>query len=325
MRKSLAVSCALLSAGCSVEFPDKFATGITETRTAIRSQQAREASVIHAFQDENWSLRYISRDTYSCGDPQSDEIKRSINIEDTLKYVKTTYPANKTLDEAAETLRLYGEFIAATVQRQKVATDTITALANGLASVSSIAGGASAYFGLATPAGTIAARLFKAQDDMNARAVAKENHNKLIVLHAFLAQNATRLNAAAQAQFNIWDQCARERLRYIRDAPIDLVKSGTKIYPSYISQSTGMELAQAFVAYRERRRILSGGDDLIEMLDKIIQQNKAIIESSDSFDLKEFFDATKEAADLAKANIDAAKASDKYNADRRARRLSGTD
>jgi hypothetical protein len=96
-----------------------------------------------------------------------------------------------------------------------------------------------------------------------------------------LKKNKTQLTGNALIAFQLWDECARETLAYLRDVPLSLVPK----YKPFVAQSTGVELQTAYGAYLTKRAAYqSKSPDLESDLQNIITQNTAIMngESVDS-------------------------------------------
>ncbi len=290
----MALASGVAFAGCVAPSPElgKLTDPLT---TADTNNRTLEVQAYLAFQDEDRLLRFLSRGTYSCGDPRLAAIRAHANATDPIKDVKTRYEKNPHYVSAMGTIRNYQERLSSIVDQTKSGGGTLNSAATfaeaaaALGDNTSIVGGAIGAFA------TAAERLRIAGLRAELTKVAIEYAPKLKSAAVHLQRAYEQLEIDRNQTYRLWDACARERLLFIRDAPLGKVPG----YGAYFEQSSGIELANSFSDYRAKRRLLAATTDLRQLLRTIITANEQLANGESAVGLKELFDAS---AELAKAN-----------------------
>jgi hypothetical protein len=270
---AMAGGCDLLSAGDS----------IPTFKTTVSAEEALTAELQKAHLEQTRSLLLISRGTYSCGDPRSRREKSPVGARE-----KSDADRKGEAKAALELLSAYQQTLDAIVARTKKKLDAdANVFGNAQKAVEAIGIiPAAAPF---TPAASSAIALM-------ASAIASANtqianwqmveyargmKGVLAVAVDTLKRNYDSFTEVGEAAFSVWDACARETLYYVRDvAGQGIYLDNGRRLESYIAPSSGVELAGAWNAYRNKRAEYRGRLPTQQaynaQLDAIVTQNETL-------------------------------------------------
>lgn len=289
-----ALSAGVALAACVAPSPElgKLTDPLT---TGDANNKSLEVQAYLAFQDEDRLLRFLSRGTYSCGDPRLAAIRAHAKSTDPIKDVKTRYEKNPDYVSAMDTLTKYQGKLTSIVERTKNGGATLSSGATLLEALAALGDNTSIPGGAIGALATVAERFRIAELRAELIKAANDATPKLKAAAIQLQRAYEQLEIDRNQTYRIWDECARERLIFIRDAPLGKVPG----YDAYFEQSSGIELANSYSEYRAKRRLLAATTDLREALKTIITANEKLAMGEGAIALKELLDAS---AELAKAN-----------------------
>jgi len=90
--------------------------------------------------------------------------------------------------------------------------------------------------------------------------------------------------AKEQAAFNAWDECANEKLVFIRDQPLGKIPSYRQ---AYFTTANGLDLTGAYKAYQTQRQafiLQQNIQNIDKTLNQIIAQNKTLADPTLTWD-----------------------------------------
>lgn len=273
MRNVAAISVALALAGCSGLDPSKLIpTAVSQFQTAIGNVTAMESKLVTAWQTENRSLLFISRRTYSCGDPNSALYKK-LAVENPTKLA-TEQQVNKYWTQSLNYLTAYVKLLTAISTSAQNDAATIKQIVSiGTAAVGYIpsmpSGAASALSAL----GAVAIDFNDISAVAKISAAAQQAQAPLATTVKYLKKYYPAFLDNEQVLFDAWDECANEKLLFIRDQPLGRVRG----YPGpYFVTANGLDLTTAYESYLTQRSafMLEGAaKNLSDSLDQILAQN----------------------------------------------------
>jgi hypothetical protein len=308
-------SCAAL-VGCGAPDP-KLIDLTTPFTTGAAGNQSLEVQAFNAFQDEDRMLRFLSRGAYSCGDPRLAVIRAHTDAKDPMKDVDARYRANSDYASAIKAIADYQADLTALIERSKDASATVGSAFSFGQAIAALGDDTANAGGLIGSIGTIAQRARVAQLRGELMRIAINARPKLKDASEKLERAYEQLEIERSKTYRIWDDCARERLIFIRDAPLGKVRG----YEAYFNQSSGIELANSYSEYRAKRRVLAATTDLKALLKKIVTANEDLANGAGAISLKDAFDASTEIAKANNAYVDTeAKESARIKARRAQRR-----
>lgn len=314
-RVACAVFAASMVSGCSADFKD-FAEPGKVFGTTLASNQSLERDAWLSLQDENRLLLFLSSGGYSCGDPNYRPLQQKLKDTDILASVEKRYKSNPSFAYSLKLITEYAQLLENIDAGRKSSEETLQAVAALVSSGAATVPGAGPYVPLVKPATAVIERVRFLAVTGAVEALAQASAPKLDEAALWLADAFDELQAAQNETFHLWDSCARERLIFIRDAPRGKVDK----FSAQFSQASGIELADAYLAYREKRRKLSGAADLRRTLDKLLAYNQKLAAGIGGLTPKDVANAAREVVELEAARDATAAASDIQRRDAKATR-----
>jgi hypothetical protein len=233
-----------------------------------------EGKLITAWQEENQSLLYLSAGDYSCGDPNSTLYKKYASSKNpatlvtqdqvnkywtaSLNYLTAYIKLLSTISSGAQTDQAT---IKSIVSLGQVAAGYIPGLPSGASSALSALGTLASDLTGAIAVGQISAAARKAQPSLTTAV------NYLIKYYPSFLQNE-------QTAFNAWDECANEKLLFIRDQPLGKIKS---YQGKYFVAATGFDLDSAYATYVGQKQTFmldATAQSMTQTLKQILTQNE---------------------------------------------------
>jgi hypothetical protein len=242
--------------------------------TGLSSQLAREQTLIAEFQVEDESLRFISKGHYSCGDPS-----KVVNLldKDPAKVVAGV-KTNKKFEDARKFVDGYLKALSDIAAQTKNDLDTADAIAGMATAVNSLVpppnstAVSAAIVALKAIArdGITDASIFRMKQIAAAMEPGLEGAVKTL-------KQLYPAYAATETQFfRDWNECALEKLRYIRDEPNGEVRRYEQY--SYIFQKGGgLDLDTAYTAYLAKRKTLQTSPLKDAIFDQVVVENQKLI------------------------------------------------
>jgi hypothetical protein len=246
--------------------------------TGLSSQTAREQILVSELQAEDEGLRFISKGHYSCGNPT---LLAKLLDDDPAKVVKSI-KVDKKFDDARKFIDGYLQALTAIANENKTDLDT----------VDSIAGMASAVTSLVPPpnntAVSAAITALKALvkdgiNDANIGQMKQVAYHMEPGLEAAVKTLKTLYPAYAATETGLykdWNECALEKLVFIRDLPNAQVNNYQQ-YNYIFRKDGGLELDSAYAAYVAKRKTLESAPLKKAVFDQVVTENKKLI----AFDL----------------------------------------
>jgi len=276
MKKLLAALCAGLSvAGCTGLDPSKLIPGaVSSFQTAAGATTAMEARLITAWQAENKSLLYLSGQDYSCGDPKSAVYKRYVSAKDPSTLV-TEEQVNKYWSSSLKYVGAYLKLMTAistSAQNDQKAIKEIVSIGTTAAGYIPNIPTKTATDALST-LGTLATDVRGLIAVEQISDAARKAQMPLATAVKYLKRYYPRFLANEQAAFNAWDECANEKLIFIRDQPLRKIPT---YQGTYFAAANGFDLDNAFQAYLTQRQsftLEATVQSIDKMLDQIIEEN----------------------------------------------------
>lgn len=271
MKRLLASACAGLSlANCTGLDPSKLVPGaVSSFQTSIGATTAMEAKLIAAWQAENKSLLYLSAQDYNCGDPKSALYRR---------YVAEKNPSTLVTDEHVNkywtsSLKYVGAYlklmtaISAKAQNDQKAIKQIVAVGTTAAGYIPDIPTKSATEALSA-LGTLASDVRGLIAVEQISDAARKAQKPLATAVKYLKRYYPKFVAKEQAAFNAWDECANEKLIFIRDQPLRKIRT---YQSNYFVAANGFDLDNAYQAYLTQRQSFTV-DATVQGIDKQLDQ-----------------------------------------------------
>ncbi|GLH79175.1 hypothetical protein SSBR45G_40840 [Bradyrhizobium sp. SSBR45G] len=245
--------------------------------TDLQSERALAAQLAADFRTEDKTLRFLSAEGYygevgySCGDPKDVRQQRlAAKTKKAVKQENANY--SRALANALDTIDHYNDALKKIDKQSADAKAALKFLSSLISQSASIPGfpnyGSVAAAGL--PIANTAVDLITIED---LRQLAAEMDAPLQAAVSVIRNNLTELTGETLTAFQLWDECARETLTYLREVP----RGGVPGYPtSHIGASSGVELQMAYQAYLTRRASYQS-PDLKADLQAILDQNAALM------------------------------------------------
>jgi hypothetical protein len=276
MRCLLAALCAGLSvSGCTGLDPSKLIpTAASTFQTAIGNTTAMEAKLIAAWQAENKSLLYLSADEYSCGDPKSLLYRKYASSKNPSTLV-TQDQVDKYWTSSLKYLTAYLALLKSISSGAQGDQATIKQIVSvGSTAAGYIPGISSSAATLAlTALGALASDLRGLVAVEQISAAARSAQMPLATAIKYLKQYYPKFLGNEQVAFDAWDECANERLLFIRDQPLGRIPSYRR---AYFVTANGFDLDNAYQAYLAQRQsfIVDGSAQSIDKtLDQVLAEN----------------------------------------------------
>lgn len=268
-----AMSCVLLS-GCT-DLDKVFPKGITEFQSIRTKQREEEFQYITDFQIQHKVLNFLSRSSYSCGDPSDQETKRRLYAKKVAKIIEDE--DKKVSTEIKDSLKLIDKYANSLESIKKNHEDSTKKLKEIKILASSIMGISSKdmFSSLLDPTFSVADAISNDISVGSIKYIASDMKDALQKAVKILTDNTNELTGNNLKAFNMWDNCARETLVYLRDVPLKRV-GNPEVYKPYVGQSTGIELRNAYEAYLLKRNQFQS-PDIKSALEKILTENQKLI------------------------------------------------
>jgi hypothetical protein len=235
-----------------------------------QTERTQTAQLVSDLSNEDATLNFLSADTYSCGDPRkvkdfliAARVKQKVKDEN-VSLSKDVQKALKVLDTYAGALDSIQKQDA-TAKQWLATLDKLVGVAAKIPSVLNVSAAADA----ALPIGN---SVVDAVAIARLQELAWRMQKPLQDNVSVLKRNLTELTGDELNAFRAWDECARETLVYLREVPLNQIKT----YQSFVAQSTGVELQAAYQNYLTKRA-QSQSPDLKADLDAILAQNKKLM------------------------------------------------
>jgi hypothetical protein len=279
MKRFLVVSCVALSAsGCAGLDPSKLIpNAVSAFQTAIGNVTATEAKLIAAWQAENKSLLYLSGDDYSCGDPKTTLYQKYVSSKNPSTLVTQDH-VNKYWTSSLNYLTAYVKLLTAISTGAQNDQATIKQFVSlGSTAAAYIPGiSSSAASSALTALGTLATDLRGAVAVEQISAAARTSQAPLATAVKYLKQYYPNFLENEQIAFNAWDECANEKLLFIRDQPLGRIATYKR---TYFVTASALELDDAYAAYIAQRQsflVDATVQSIDKTLDQILAQNASV-------------------------------------------------
>lgn len=272
---------ALSVGGCgtildSAQIANASAKGIL---SGFDAQRTNEQRLVMELQAENESLKFISKAQYSCGDSR---LLSGLTQGDPAKIV-----ARDKIDKHFTAARMFVEgYLKAlndVAAQNKNDQDTLNALAGMTSAVSLIAAPSESSAGINTAIGALKTLVQFGVTEISVgemKYIALQIEPGLEGAVSTLKKLYPAFSINEQRLFRDWDECAVEKLVFIRDLPNKEVK-GYERYSDIFNKGAGLELDAAYNAYLNKLKELKNTPLTDAMFDKVISENKKLI----TFDL----------------------------------------
>ncbi|MBR1222918.1 hypothetical protein JQ557_33295 [Bradyrhizobium sp. U87765 SZCCT0131] len=310
MRWGIIIAAVALS-GCSntTELGNSFSLTVTAFNSGIASQEQLEVDLLKDVIRKSEQLEYISKGSYSCGDPRDPQI---IALERRARA-----SALKVRDNAVQALREknayinavlgYGETIAAFVKQQADRDELLQKWATTIGTFSGLVATPEAK-AFSASANLIIADLrvigqYATHEQIRSFAARIASHLRANVAHLRTKRSLRALTENEERAYQLWNACARERLDFIRQFfPPTYGAERNRPYPA-VAPSPAWDFMTAYGAYiSERETFLGRKPDFAALLQAIVDANDAIVE--DKVDLLTAANAMGEAATTIKSSAD---------------------
>ncbi|SFP95828.1 hypothetical protein SAMN05216330_112179 [Bradyrhizobium sp. Ghvi] len=277
MKRLLASTCASLAlTNCTGLDPSKLIPGaVSSFQSSIGATTAMEAKLIAAWQAENKGLLYLSGQDYNCGDPKSTLYKRYVAAKDPGTLVTEDH-VNKYWTSSLEYVGAYLKLMTAistSAQNDQKVIKQIVAIGTTAAGYIPDIPTKSATEALSA-LGTLATDVRGLIAVGQISDAAHKAQKPLATAVKYLKRYYPKFLAKEQAAFSAWDECANEKLIFIRDQPLRKIPT---YQSNYFVAANGFELDNAYQAYLAQRQSYTF-DATVQGIDKLLDQ---IIDEND--------------------------------------------
>jgi hypothetical protein len=224
-RTAVAICGSLLVCGCSGLDPSKLVpSAAAGFQKAVTGVTTTETNLISAFQQENQSLLFLSANTYSCGDPNEPTVRRYLGAKDPASLVSNEH-INKYWTQSLKYLGSYVKLLNVIVgNAQSSVSDIDATVSAGTFAASIIPGIQSPAAGAALKAlGVVAKDAANLVAEGYLVGAAQAAARPLAVAVGYLQKYYPAFEGNELLAFNAWDECAHEKLAFIRDNPFGRV------------------------------------------------------------------------------------------------------
>jgi len=224
-RTTVAICGSLLVCGCSGLDPSKLVpSGAAGFQKAVTGVTTTETNLISTFQQENQSLLFLSANTYSCGDPNEPTVRRYLGAKDPASLVSNEH-INKYWAQSLKYLASYVKLLNVIVgNAQSSVSDIDATVSAGTFAASIIPGIQSPAAGAALKAlGAVAKDAANLVAEGYLIGAAQAAARPLAVAVGYLQKYYPAFEGNELLAFNAWDECAHEKLAFIRDNPFGRV------------------------------------------------------------------------------------------------------
>jgi hypothetical protein len=283
MRFVVPAAAAFALSGCSGLDPSKLIPGaVSQFQTAVGNVTTMEEKLVAAWQVENRSLLYLTGKragrAYSCGDPNSPLYKKLVS--ENPSTLATQQQVNQYWTQSLNYLTAYLKLLTAIsggAQKDDATIQNAVSLAKTAASIiPSMPASATAAVAALAAISTVAIDIRNEVAIRQISAAAQQAQAPLALAVKYLTKYYPAFLENEQVLFQAWDECANEKLLFIRDQPLGLVKG----YPGqYFRVADGVTLDNAYEAYQATRQtfILQGASKSItDALNQILAQNASL-------------------------------------------------
>ena len=309
MRIGVIVAAAALG-GCAntVELGNSFSMTVTAFSGGITASNQLEIDLQKDFSRKSEQLEYVSRGSYSCGNPRDPEIQR-IEVggrTGALRVQKDALKSLRTKNAYINAILGYGEVIEAYIKQQADLSAKLDKWSTALGTLSGLVNTpeVAAYTAIANSIiGDIKLLgQFVVHERIKQYAVRIGPHLAANVAHLVKTRHLRDLTAGEEHAYQLWSSCAKERLRFVQKYfPPTISMEATKPYPS-IAPSPVWDFMMAYEQYiTEREAFLGRKPDFAGLLEAIVNANNAIIE-----DKQDPLDAVNTMGSAAKSILDSA-------------------
>lgn len=275
---------AFFLCGCQLTISDDPGSSASAVSAQIGTLKQYEITMAAEWRKEDRILQFISRGEYSCGYPDSPEVREIVDVKKKTKQIEDRY---NLIKGSIDVINDYAKALKSTQDGVKKHEKDIKILAASVKLFSRLPGAPNAD-ALVAAGQAIALSANAAAASISIATLANVMQEPLESSAIAIKAWYPAQNDAAGRLFNQWDSCALEKLYYIRDVSNGLIKGD---YESYISRATGTELDVAFQQYLEKREKFRRPGAIDKKLEAMLEQNRQLIESGS-------FEAANRLADL---------------------------
>jgi hypothetical protein len=266
----LLIVCFLAGCGANqIGDPSSAANDLISENAKFRTKQEM---ILSELQTDNAVLSYLTRTSYTCGDPQDKRLQK--NLSEIKTVLKTQ---NEAADKALKNIINYSaqlKDVSEGIKSSRAAAKEIADDASGLAKLLGIGPAALAI----SPLTQLLDSSIVATGDAAVARIAFSSRDLLKATVAKLKDEYVALNQANKIAFHQWESCDMEKLYVLRDMTNGYYVK--YLEPQYAYPSTGVDLVNAYRDHVSMKRNLSGSPDFNKVLDALLAQNEALISQS---------------------------------------------
>jgi hypothetical protein len=278
--------------GCAntTDLGNSFSVTVTAFSGGITAENQLAVDLEKDFLKKSEQLEYISKGSYSCGNPK-DPIILSLEKKARASILKVNNDAIKSLrtkNAYINAILGYGDFIAKIVKDQANLGTTLDKWSTAIATFGGLAGTPEAKLFVTAAQGIIsdvkAVGGFISHEQIKAYAIKIQPHLAANVAYLIHKKNLRVLTAEEEQAYQLWKACAEERLDFERQFfPPTYGRERNNPYPS-IAPSPVWDFDAAYGEYiNEREAFIGRRPDFSALLTQIVTANQAIIEDKQDF------------------------------------------
>lgn len=273
MKNLRVILLSLVLTGCSsfdfTKLPDDPLAPLTAARTKSRQL---ETGLIREYQHGDRTLNYLSKTAYSCDDPKKNQKYKTSSIQKIIE--KEDNEINKKTEIGMEILNNYAILIKNIKEQSSYTEVSIKNLEKSLKLFGVIVGTRSSIISEAIGQLAQVSRQAYWQQQLFAAALSLEqiNEQNFDVLEQNLSAH---LKLKKDVAFRLWDACAREKLLFLRDAPLNKNRAVTSV----AARASITDLADAYKKYLENREAYLEDIDIKAIINKIRTDNSNLIKA----------------------------------------------
>ncbi len=252
----------------------------------ISGVSSTEVKLITAFQAENQSLLFLSANKYGCGNPNDPNVRRYLGAKNPSSLVNGEQ-VNKYWTPSLKYLDSYVKLLNAIVGNAQSDVTAITAIVTIGSSAATVIPGMPSGAGSALKAlGVVASDAANLIAEGYLVRAAQRAAKPLGVAVGYLQKYYPAFEGNELVAFNAWDECAHEKLLFIRDNPFGRVSG----YPTvYFGRSDGIELDSAYAAWQTQRQAYIGAGTIANAdatLKQILTENAKLADPATGLSLQ---------------------------------------
>jgi len=308
MRWGVFIAAATLG-GCAntTDLGNAFSITVTTFGSGLNAQNQLEVDLEKDFARKSEQLEYISKGSYSCGNPNDPEVQ-SIERRARANAIRIRKDAIKSLRSKNAYINAilgYGETVAAIVKQQADLGATLDKWSSAIATYTAFAATPEAVLFASVSQSIIgdikALSGFVSHEQIREYARKIQPHLAANVAYLIRKRSLRDLTASEEHAYQMWNACAKERLNFVQKYyPPTYGKERDNPYPS-VAPSPVWDFANAYGEYiKEREDFIGRKPDFAALLRLIVEANEAIIE--DKVDFIEVVNAMGAAATTIKAS-----------------------